>query len=96
MKITWTSLKGVCLLLLGLATAGGGRSFAADINTLNFATLAESSSAATAGQAVASPFKDESAATPGKAVPVEPAIAADSAPCEASCGHRALRRRNSL
>ena len=33
MKIAWTRMKGVCLLLLGLATTGGGRSFAADINT---------------------------------------------------------------
>ena len=41
MKIAWTRMKGVCLLLLGLATAGGGRSFAADINTQNFAVLAE-------------------------------------------------------
>ena len=74
MKIAWTRMKGVCLLLLGLATTGGGRSFAADINTQNFATLAESSSATTAGTAAASPFKDESAGTSAKVVPVEPAI----------------------
>ena len=85
MKIAWTRMKGVCLLLLGLATTGGGRSFAADINTQNFATLADSSSATTAGTAAASPFKDESAGTPAKAVPVEPAIRSTAVRCSPSC-----------
>jgi hypothetical protein len=64
MKIAWTRMKGVCLLLLGLATTGGGRGLAADIATQNFATLADSTSAASSGKSDASPFKDESAAAP--------------------------------
>jgi hypothetical protein len=80
MKIAWTRLKGACLLLLGLATAGGGRGFAADIDTQSFAKLAETSSATTAGKAAASPFKDESAATPAKAVPAEPGASPSSSP----------------
>ncbi len=78
MKTAWTRMKGVCLLLLGLATTGGGRSFAAEINTVAFATLAESSSATTAGTAVTTPFKEESAVAPAKAVPVEPVVPPDS------------------
>ena len=85
MKIAWTRVKGVCLLLLGLATAGGGRSFAADINTQNFAVLAETSSATTAGTTAASPFKDESASTPAKAVAAEPAAPIYSPSCAAGC-----------
>ncbi len=84
MKIAWTRMKGVCLLLLGLATTGGGRSFAADINTQNFATLAESSSATT-GTAAASPFKDETAGTSAKVVPVEPAIPIYTPSCPGGC-----------
>jgi hypothetical protein len=80
MKITWTSLKGVCLLLLGLATTDGGRSFAADINLTNFSAFAESSSATTAGTAVANPFKDESVGPSAKAVP-EPAVPAGVPSC---------------
>ena len=78
MKITWTSLKGVCLLLLGLATTAGGRSFAADICLTNFCPLAEAHVRVTAGTAVANPFKDESVGTPAKAVPAEPSLPASS------------------
>src|SRR5208282_2833265 len=80
MKIAWTRMKGVCLLL-GLAMAGQGRSFAADINTVGLAAFVESSSGTTAGTATANPFKDESASTPAKAVSVEPAVPATSSPC---------------
>ena len=97
MKIALTRMKGVCLLLLGLATTGGGRSFAADITTLNFTTFVESSSATTTGtpiatttattasQAAASPFQDESAVAPGKAVLVEPPLPPDSPSCPIGC-----------
>ena len=85
MKIAWNKMRGVGLLLLGLATAGGGRSFAADINTESFAVLAGSSSATAAGTAVASPFKDESASAPAKVVAVEPAIPSGSACCPVEC-----------
>ncbi len=76
MKIAWTHMKGACLLLLGMATTAGGRSFAADINMLSFATPSDTSATATVGVAETSPFKDESAAAPAKAVPVEPATVA--------------------
>ena len=36
-------MKGACLLLLGMATTAGGRSFAADINMLSFATPSDTS-----------------------------------------------------
>jgi len=85
MKIAWTRLKGACLLLLGMATTGGGRSFAADINTLSFATLAGSSSATTAGKTEASPFKDESTNTSVKALPFESAMSTCSPSCTAGC-----------
>ncbi|MGA2255061.1 MAG: BBP7 family outer membrane beta-barrel protein [Thermoguttaceae bacterium] len=65
-------------MLLGLATTSGGRSFAADIDSLNLVTFAESSSTTTIGTAVANPFKDESVSTSGKAVSTEPAVATDS------------------
>ena len=82
MKIAWTRMKGVCLLLLGLATTGGGRSLATDIATQSFATFADSSPATTTG----SPFKDESAATPGKAVPATPGVT-ESSPPESAAGN---------
>jgi len=78
MKIHSTSLKGVGLLLLGLATAGVGRTLAADIDSLNLVSFAESSSTNTVGTAVASPFKEEPASTPVKAIAAEPAVAMDS------------------
>ena len=84
MKIAWTGMKGVCLLLLGLATTAGERSVAADINMLSFTALAESSSTTNSGTPAASPFKDETAATPvnaaTRAALVEPAVPMD-APC---------------
>jgi hypothetical protein len=87
MKITWTSLKGVCLLLLGLATTIAGRSFAADINLTNFSAFAESSTATTAGTAVANPnpnpFRDETVGAPAKAVPAEPAVPSTLPPATA-------------
>ncbi len=85
MKIAWTRMKGVCLLLLGLATTGGGRSFAADINTQNFSTLAESSSVTSGGTTTVSPFKDESAGTSAKSVVVESALPNYSESCPAGC-----------
>jgi len=74
MKINWTSLKGVGLLLLGLATFGG-RSLAADLDSLNLVAFTESSSTSGVGTAVASPFKDESVSPPAKAVAAEPPTA---------------------
>ena len=85
MKIAWTRMKGVCLLLLGLATTGGGRGLAADIATQNFAILADGTSATTAERRD-SPFKDESTA---KAVPVTPGAATTPAVC---AGNRLLLR----
>jgi hypothetical protein len=59
---------------------------AADINTIGFAALAESPSATTAGPAAGSPFKDDSVATPAKAIPVEPGAAECCTPsCDAGC-----------
>ncbi|MEI8372094.1 MAG: BBP7 family outer membrane beta-barrel protein [Planctomycetota bacterium] len=74
MKITWTRLKGACLLLLGMATMGDGQSFAAGINTQGFVAIAEKSSEKTAAKTEASPFKDESVSASVRAVPVESAM----------------------
>ena len=72
MKTVCTRMKGVCLLLLGLATTTGGRSLAGDIDAPTFGRLAGNSSAAAAGTAEANPFRDESASTPAMAGPVQP------------------------
>ncbi|MGO9109593.1 MAG: BBP7 family outer membrane beta-barrel protein, partial [Thermoguttaceae bacterium] len=88
--IAWTRMKRVCLLSLGLAMTGGGQGLAADINTVSFATLAESSSATAAGPASDSPFKDETVAAPTKGVPFEPSSAECGSPSCASgiaCGN---------
>src|SRR5271165_7204306 len=83
MKIAWTRMKGACLLLLGLAMTVGSQGFAADITATSFVTLAESASATTADPPTASPFTDESTATPAKAIPFEPGVPQSCSPSRA-------------
>jgi hypothetical protein len=86
MNIAWTRLKGVGLLLLGLATVGTARSHAADINTDGLGRLADTSTAV--GVAETSPFKDEPSGT--KSIVAQPAttlpgVAMSSAPAMPAC-----------
>jgi hypothetical protein len=87
MRIAWTTLNGAGLLGLTVATLLGNRAFAEDIDVQSFAVLDPSSTSDTVGTAIASPFKDESAAAPATTGPAQgpgtqpcpPAVAANSA-----------------
>jgi hypothetical protein len=98
MNIGWTRMKGVCLLLLAgtmyswSATAGVSRGFAADINTVSFARLLESSTSATPGVAETTPFKEEPIGPVPKVAAFDPSVsssmpaAAAADPCDNFCG----------
>jgi len=84
MKIAWNSMKGACLLLLGLVTAGLGRGFAADIQFTSFDTLADNGAAPVAVTPAPSPFKDEAPTPPATVVPIGPSQGVFSGSASAS------------
>ena len=82
MNTSCTRIRGVCLLLLGLATVSGGRSFAADIDGPTVGAITGNSLVATAGMTTeVAPFGDESTRMPAIAGPVESAGPAGSCSC---------------